>query len=168
MALLSAHPQCRSPCPLSFSPPCSYTLWGTCRNKHEARKAPGGRISAWAASRALLPRGRASPISHLILSRCWGRSWPQSSVFQLQEGESKGVQDGHPFTWWNTAENEAQSLKLSETPGDPWRWPCKVLKSILLPEIRIVPESLCKFNILEKPHNTVSTHEDQLGRGHEV
>lgn len=65
-ALLSAHPQCRSPCPLSFSPPCSYTLWGTCRNKHEARKAPGGRISAWAASRALLPRAGPlpSPISY--------------------------------------------------------------------------------------------------------
>ena len=36
----------------------------------------------------------ASPgqgLSHLILSRCWGRSWPHSSVFRLQEGGSEGV-----------------------------------------------------------------------------
>lgn len=65
VALLSAHPQCSSPCPLSFSSPCSYALWGTCRNKHEARKAPGGSISAWAASRALLPRAGPLP-SHTV------------------------------------------------------------------------------------------------------
>lgn len=65
VTLLSAHLQCSSPCPLSFSSPCCYTLWGTCRNKHEVRKAPGGRISAWAASRGLLPRAGPLP-SHIV------------------------------------------------------------------------------------------------------
>lgn len=39
-------------------------------------------------------------------------------------------------------------------------------KSFLLPEIRLLPELLCKLITLllqEKPPNTISTHKDHLG-----
>lgn len=61
-------------------------------------------------------QGRASPISYCLGAEA---DLGLSPVFRLHEGGSEGVQDGHPFTWWHTAENGAQSLKLSETPGDP-------------------------------------------------